>query len=274
MPPSSVLATPQYWLLFSTATLLATGGMALMAVARPMVQEVFTPSLPSLVTPAAASAYLMSLAVANLSGRVVWAAVTDRIGTRATFHLMCFGSVPLYLSLPPLISACTSDPSSPLAPIYLASFCASSFLAVSIMGGVFSCLPPYEADLYGSKWVGAIHGKFLPFSSVRALAGPALLLHLRGREEQKALEQLLINVDPELFETTFGAGIEAAPLLLEGGGLTLARLAALVPPSVLADPSPLLYNSTMYTLAGLAMLAGVLHAGIRPVHSKHFVQVK
>lgn len=59
VPPSAVMATPQYWLLFSTASLLATGGMALMSVASPMMQEVFSPSLPHLVTPATASAYLM-----------------------------------------------------------------------------------------------------------------------------------------------------------------------------------------------------------------------
>ena len=59
VPPSAVMATPQYWLLFSTASLLATGGMALMSVASPMMQEVFSPSLPHMVTPAAASAYLM-----------------------------------------------------------------------------------------------------------------------------------------------------------------------------------------------------------------------
>jgi len=149
VPPSAVMATPQYWLLFSTASLLATGGMALMSVASPMMQEVFSPSLPHLVTPAAASAYLMSLAVANLSGRVVWAAVTDRIGvfkesskyscykypsfhllgSRNTFHLLCFGSVPLFLSLPPLMSTAVSESSTTLvANFALAGFCVNSFL--------------------------------------------------------------------------------------------------------------------------------------------------
>ena len=93
------------------------------------------------------------------------------------------------------------------------------------MGGVFSCLPPYEAELYGSRsdqsalcgrrfqyiwfhprWVGAIHGKFLPFSTVRGIAGPAILLALRQREESKAIESLLSVVDPQLFAETFGAG--------------------------------------------------------------------
>ena len=66
VPPSAVMATPQYWLLFSTASLLATGGMALMSVASPMMQEVFSPSLPHLVTPAAASAYLMYALLCHL----------------------------------------------------------------------------------------------------------------------------------------------------------------------------------------------------------------
>ncbi len=38
-----------------------------------------------------------------------------------------------------------------MAPYYLAAFCGSTVLAVSVMGGVFSVLPAYEADLYGSK---------------------------------------------------------------------------------------------------------------------------
>ena len=125
--------------------------------------------------------------------------------------------------------------SSALASLALAGFCVNSFLvrvapplpiqilpvqAVSIMGGVFSCLPPYEAELYGSRchqnlyhgdftncrWVGAIHGKFLPFSTVRGIAGPAILLALRQREESKAIENLLSVVDPHLFAETFGAG--------------------------------------------------------------------
>lgn len=274
VPAHTVTSTPQYWLLFSTATLLATGGMALMAVARPMVQEVFTPSLPELVTPTAGSLYVMSLAVANLSGRVIWAAISDRIGTRTTFHLLCFGSVPLFLSIPHLVAGCVSDPSSPMAPFYFAGFCANTFLIVTIMGGVFSCLPPYEADLYGSKWVGAIHAKFLPFSTVRGLAGPAILLHLRQVEEDRALHKLLEVVDPNLFKETFGAGIESASLLLQGGSLTLSRLASLVPSSTLTDPSPFLYDSTMYTMGGLAILATLLHAGIRPVQRRHFVVLK
>ena len=120
VPVENVLRTPQFWLLFSTATLLATGGMSLMSVAAPLVQDVFTTSLPHLVTSSFASAYVMALSVANLSGRVFWAAISDKVGRRATFHVLCLSSVPLYLSIPSLISGCVTDPTSSNAPLYLA----------------------------------------------------------------------------------------------------------------------------------------------------------
>ena len=269
VPVENVLSTPQFWLLFSTATLLATGGMSLMSVASPLVQEVFTTALPALVTPAFASAYLMALSVANLSGRVFWAAISDKIGTRNTFTILSLSSIPLYLSIPPLISGCVSDPSSPFSIYYLAGFCTTSFLAVTIMGGVFSVLPPYEADLYGSKYVGAIHGKFLPFSTVRGIAGPAILLYFRNKEESKAIEEILLNIDPQLFSEAFGVHISQVNQLLETKVVTLSKLVTLLPPGV-EDPSPFLYNSSMFTMAGLAGLAAALHFAVRPVDKKYF----
>ena len=38
-----------------------------------------------------------------------------------------------------------SDPTGPMAPFYLAGFCASTVAAISIMGGTFAVLPAYEA---------------------------------------------------------------------------------------------------------------------------------
>ena len=270
VPVENVLRTPQFWLLFSTATLLATGGMSLMSVASPMVQDVFTSALPTIVTPAWAAGYVMSLSVANLSGRVFWAGISDRIGRRQTFNILCLSSIPLYLALPHLITSSVSDPSSPAASLYLTAFCVSSFLAVSIMGGVFSVLPPYEADLYGSKYVGAIHGKFLPFSTIRGIAGPALLLHLRSVEEAKSIEEILRNVDPKLFMSTFnGADISEAAMLVENKTVTLSKLVSILP-AHMSDPTPFLYNSTMYSMAALAACSALLHASVKPVERKYF----
>ena len=44
-------------------------------------------------------------------------------------------------------------------------------LAVSMLGGSFAILPAYEADLFGTKNVGPIHGRMLLYASAAALAG-------------------------------------------------------------------------------------------------------
>ena len=36
------------------------------------------------------------------------------------------------------------------------------------------------------------------------------------------------------------------------------------------DPSPFLYNNTMYTMAGLVSVASALHFMVGPVDKKHF----
>ena len=75
----------------------------------------------------------------------------------------------------------------PYAPYYLGGFCCSTVLALSVMGGVFSVLPAYEADLFGSKYIGAIHGRFLTFGAVATVVGPTLLLNLRRIAETQAI---------------------------------------------------------------------------------------
>ncbi len=96
---SDVLRVPQFWLLFATAATLCTGGMGLMSVAKPMISDVFASSMP-LVTSSFASSYLMAMACGNLGGRLGWAAVSDRIGRRATFVIFTLGAIPIFGLLP------------------------------------------------------------------------------------------------------------------------------------------------------------------------------
>jgi hypothetical protein len=59
----------------------------LFSVAKSMMSEIFSPTLPALVTAGFASAYVLALSAGNLGGRLLWAAVADKIGRRATFHV-------------------------------------------------------------------------------------------------------------------------------------------------------------------------------------------
>jgi MFS family permease len=101
---NNVMKTPQFWLLFTTSTLLCTGGMGLLSVAKPMISDVFTAAMPMVVTASFASSYLMAMAGGNLAGRLVWAAVSDKIGRRNTFHIFTLGAVPIFASVPFCVS--------------------------------------------------------------------------------------------------------------------------------------------------------------------------
>ena len=173
--------------------------MSLLSVGQPMIETVFRPLtqnimgdvMPAFVTLgniALGGGYLMAIAAGNLLGRIGWASLSDKIGSRNTFTIMSVSAIPLYAISPFLISQAVTDPSSPLAPLYFLSFCASTVACVSIMGGLFSSLPPYETELYGAKYVGPIHGKFLLFGTAATFLGPSILQYQHRAEETRAIQ--------------------------------------------------------------------------------------
>lgn len=50
---------------------------------------------------------------------------------------------------------------------------------VSMYGGGFSTLPAYLADMFGTQFVGAIHGRLLTAWSAAGIVGPLLISKLR-----------------------------------------------------------------------------------------------
>jgi len=126
------MKAPQFYLLGTTFFCLATGGMGIMSVAKPMMSEVFSHVLPLIVTSAFAGKFVLMLASGNLGGRLAWAALSERIGRPATFHLFTMGSVPVYFALPTIVDQVVSSGAE--VPLYM--FCFSTALAVSFMGGV------------------------------------------------------------------------------------------------------------------------------------------
>lgn len=252
-----VLKTPQFYHLGVTFFCLSSGGIGLFSVAKPMMSEIFSSSLP-IVTSAFASAYVLALSAGNLGGRLVWAALSDVIGRRRMFHLFTFASVPLYLSIP----YCVHQVMETGSPLMLYGFIASSVTAVTFMGGVYAILPAYESDMFGVKYVGANHGRMLLASTAAALAGPSLLVTLRSNSERNAIQELLPSIDPALFTEKFGSSMDNARALIDvrcatihrtvnpvltappfqSKALTIKKLMEIAPDTV-TDPSPFVYDS-------------------------------
>jgi MFS family permease len=261
----TVMKTPQFWALASMFFCIGTGGMGLFSVAKPMMTEVFSGSLPTLVTASFATSYLLMLSAGNLLGRLGWAAFSDKFGRRTTFHMFTLGSIPLYLAVPFCVKALVSDPS--VVPLYV--FCTSTVLAISFMGGTYAILPAYEADLFGAKYVGAIHGRFLLASTAAALAGPSILLTLRSRSQVGAMQDLLAKADPVKFQQVYSVPISQAQQLIEAKTLTIPKLMQLVPVGT-PNPTPFLYDTTMYTMAGFMAVAAICHSVVKPIDPKYF----
>jgi len=155
--------TRAFVLLWCVLLLNVTAGLGVLGQASAMVQEVFDG-----VSAETASVFVAILSLFNMGGRLVWAALSDRLGRRATYAL--------FFSLGPLLYAAV-----PLAGQQrsLVLFVACFALILSMYGGGFGSMPAYVADLFGSGHVGAIHGRVLTALSAAGLLGPTLVNYLR-----------------------------------------------------------------------------------------------
>jgi len=257
----AVLRTPQFYLLWAACMGNAVAGVTVISCAKTLMHDCFAASLPAIVTGGFAASYVAALSAANMAGRLGWASASDSLGRKNAYFALALGA-PICLSIPLLTGWVSSEPS--VAPLVL--FFGGTWLIVSFYGGVFSVLPAYIADIFGQRNVGAIHGRLLTAWSGAALTGPVLLSWLRQRSYTTALDDLAARVDPARFREAFGAPLERLHDLVAAKTVTIPRLLELCP-SGTPDPTPMLYDTTMYSMAGILAAAAVANAAIRNVPS-------
>jgi hypothetical protein len=152
----------------------------------------------------------------------------------------------------------------------LSLFCASSLAMISFYGAGYSLTPAYEADLFGAKDVGPIHGYMMSAVGTAALVGPLLITLQRSSALRSALQSLAERVDADAFARKFGAPIEQLEQLIEAKTVTINALLDILPPGTV-DPTPFLYNQTMYSAAAILSMAAIANLVIKPVDRRHFV---
>ncbi len=62
--------------------------------------------------------------------------------------------------------------------LFVAAFC----IIISMYGGGFSTLPAYLADIFGTQFVGAIHGRLLTAWSAAGILGPLVIGYIRDAQ--------------------------------------------------------------------------------------------
>ena len=258
------LKTPQFYQLWIMLCLNVTAGIAVIGVAKTMIAEIFGAHLQNIVTASFAATYVLMISVFNMSGRFLWASVSDFIGRKRTFTIFFVLGILLYLSIPFIATQAGMSNSI----IWLVLFYIITMVIFTMYGGGFATIPAYIADLFGSFHVGGIHGRMLTAWSTAGVLGPLLITHLRENSINKAIQQITTHIDPALFYEKFGDSIENLQQLVEAKTVTLAKLMELAPAGTV-DPTSGLYNTTMYTMAALLVVALIVNLLVKPIHKKH-----
>ncbi|MCC6579594.1 MAG: OFA family MFS transporter [Phycisphaeraceae bacterium] len=258
------LKTPQFYLLWIVLCFNVTAGIGVLSVAKTMMSEIFGTALPAVVNASFATIYVTAISVFNMLGRFFWSSASDYIGRKMAYHIFFFGGILLYLSIP----YCAQQVSAHPAVVWLVIFYAVTMLIFTMYGGGFAAIPAYLADIFGTRYVGGIHGRLLTAWSTAGVLGPVAITSLRSRSISVAVHDLASRIDPAAFAAKFGAPIDQLDTLVARKTVTIAKLMELVPAGT-PDPSSNLYNSTMYLMAGLLALALVANILIGPVHSDH-----
>jgi MFS family permease len=161
------LRTPQFYLVWLVLFLNLTAGIGVLGQASVMVQESFKNS----ITAAGAAGFVGLLSLFNMVGRFAWASASDRLGRKNTYSVFfIFGAI-LYLLVPQFAKAGN-------VPLFVLSYC----VILSMYGGSVSTLPAYLADLFGTAFVGGIHGRLLTGWAAAGVAGPLLINYIRAFE--------------------------------------------------------------------------------------------
>jgi MFS family permease len=141
-----------------------TAGIGVLGQASAMSQEMF----PGRVTAVAAAGFVGLTSLFNMAGRFIWASVSDFIGRKNTYFCFFVLGTLLYALVPS-----TGTIGS------VAAFVLCFVVIFSMYGGGFSTIPAYLKDMFGTRYVGAIHGLLITSWSVAGILGPVLVNYIR-----------------------------------------------------------------------------------------------
>ena len=202
--------TPQFWLIWVVLCLNVSAGIGVIGMASPMLQEIFAGSLIGLPElsfsqldtaqkaqiAAIAAGFAGLLSLFNIGGRFFWASLSDKISRKNTYFAFFIIGIVLYAAAPTLAEMGSK-----------ALFVLAFGIILSMYGGGFATIPAYLADIFGTQFVGAIHGRLLTAWATAGIVGPVVVNYIR--------------------EAQIAAGVAPGPALYSGTMYILAGMLAL-----------------------------------------------
>src|SRR5271163_2997531 len=174
--------TPQFWLIWWVLCLNVSAGIGVLGMAVPILQEIFAGKLigmPDLtfgqlsaeqktMIAGIAAGFAGLLSLFNIGGRFFWASLSDYIGRKNTYYTFFLLGIALYASAPFFAQIGNK-----------ALFVLAFGIILSMYGGGFATVPAYLADIFGTQFVGAIHGRLLTAWSTAGIIGPVVVNYIR-----------------------------------------------------------------------------------------------
>jgi MFS family permease len=114
------------------------------------------------------AAFAALLSLFNIAGRISWASASDYLGRKRTYFIFFALGFLLYASVPTAAGIGSKF-------LFVALFC----VILTMYGGGFATIPAYLADIFGTQFVGAIHGRLLTAGSAAGILGPVLVNYIR-----------------------------------------------------------------------------------------------
>ena len=187
--------TPQFWLIWIVLCMNVSAGIGVIGMASPMLQEIFAGSLvgqpavgfadlspdqkKAIATIAAGFVGLLSLF--NIAGRFFWASLSDKLGRKITYLTFFALGIALYAAAP-------WAGHEGLMAVFVLFFC----IILSMYGGGFATVPAYLADMFGTQFVGAIHGRLLTAWSTAGILGPVVVNYIREAQIAAGVPRALV----------------------------------------------------------------------------------
>jgi MFS family permease len=168
------LKTPQFYLIWLVLFLNVTAGIGVLGQASVMIQE----SFKATITAGAAAGFVGLLSLFNMGGRFVWASGSDWLGRKNTYFVFFALGAVLYWLVPQFAQ-------SGNVALFVLSYC----VILSMYGGGFATVPAYLADIFGTKFVGGIHGRLLTAWAAAGIAGPVLVNYIRAYQVAHGVEK-------------------------------------------------------------------------------------
>ena len=159
--PSQALGMVQFYGLWLLLFLNVTAGILIISNAVPIFSDLTG------ATAAAAGAIYGLVAVCNGIGRFFWGWVSDRLGRNMTYTVMYLIQVVIFFIL---------------ARTHSVGAVALEFAVVLLCyGGGFGVMPSFNADYFGTKYMGQNYGMILTAWGVAGIVGPYLAATVKDR---------------------------------------------------------------------------------------------